>query len=166
MISSSDMASLYASSTALLWFLFCERVSPCLFHFVDGPTCVSPSTGCVSGSGFRVQSSMVISPHPRVLVSCSRPLPLPLGLGWSLLLLSFELMVVVDPVFVSMWSQLCHVFLFGVFAFFGNSHQCFTLCNSIYLSSASNSLQLLYGSCVILPVSHWTSNSTELPECL
>ena len=30
---------------------------------------------------------------------------------------------------------------------------------------ASNSLQLLYGSCIISPVSHWTSNSTELPEC-
>ena len=74
--------------------------------------------------------------------------------------------MVVDPVFVSMWSQLCHVFLFGIFAFFGNSRQCFTPCNSRYLSSASNSLQLLYGLRIISPVSHWTSNITELPECL
>ena len=37
--------------------------------------------------------------------------------------------------FVSVWSQLCHNnFLFGTFAFLGHSHQCFTLCNSRYLS--------------------------------
>ena len=98
MILLSDMVSLYAFSAASLWFLCCEHVSPCLFRFVDGPTCVSPSTGCASGSGVHVQSSMVILPHPWALVSCSCPLPLPLGLGWSLLLLllllllSFELL--------------------------------------------------------------------------
>ena len=153
MILSSDMALLYALSAALSWFLFCEHVSPHLFCFVEGPTCVGPDTGCVSGLGVCVQSLMIV-------VSCSCPLPLLLGLGL------FELLVVVDLVFVSVWSQLCHIFLFGAFAFFGNSCQCFMPCNSIYLSSASNSLVLLYGSCVILPVSHWTSNSIELPECL
>ena len=155
MILSSDMALLYALSAALSWFLFCEHVSPHLFCFVEGPMCVGPDTGCVSGLGVCVQSLMIVSPHPWALVSCSCPLPLLLGLGWLLLLL-FELLVVVDLVFVSVWSQLCHIFLFGAFAFFGNSCQCFMPCNSIYLSSASNSLMLLYGSCVILPVSHWT----------
>ena len=69
MISSSDMPSLYTSSAALSRFLFCERVSPRLFRFVDGPTCIGPGTGCASGSGFCVQSSMVVSPHPWALVS-------------------------------------------------------------------------------------------------
>ena len=45
MILLSDMVSLYALSAALSQFLFCECVSPRLFHFVEGPTCIGPGTG-------------------------------------------------------------------------------------------------------------------------